>query len=479
MPATLLDARTARFLPWLIAIAFFMQSLDATILNTALPSMAQDLGEDPLRMQGVIIAYMLTVALVIPASGWITDRFGSRRIFFGAIALFTFGSLLCALSPSLPVLVGARVIQGLGGALMLPVGRLVILRAYPRAELVRILSFVTMPGLVGPLTGPTLGGWLVEVASWHWIFLINLPVGIAGCLVARKVMPDLRSPLPTPFDGVGFLLFGAAMVLISIALEGLGELHMPHARVVLLLLGGFACMVAYWLRALRIERPLFTPQLFRIRSFAVGIFGNLFARLGSGALPFLTPLLLQVGMGFSPSKAGMTMIPLALSAMMVKPIAKPILDRLGYRRLLIGNTLLLGCLIASLSLIDQNTPYTWLLIHLGLLGAVNSMQFTAMNTLTLIDLHDENASSGNSLMSVVMQLSMGFGVACAAALLGGFKNDYGDTNVLSAFHATYLSVGLLSMLAAAIFFQLQAEPNRKAPAHRVEDPEKSPQGPET
>jgi predicted MFS family arabinose efflux permease len=253
---------------------------------------------------------------------------------------------------------------------------------------------------------------------------------------------------------------------------------MPHARVVLLLVGGMACMIAYWLRALRIERPLFSAQLFRTRTFAVGIFGNLFARLGSGALPFLTPLLLQVGMGFSPSKAGMTMIPLALSAMLVKPIAKPIIDRLGYRRLLIGNTLLLGCMIASLSLIDQDTSYTLLLIHLGLLGAVNSMQFTAMNTVTLIDLRDEQASSGNSLLSVVMQLSMSFGVACAAALLGGFKSDYGDTDVLSAFHATYLSVGLLSILAAAIFSQLPDEPEHKAPTHRAEEPEKSPQSAE-
>ena len=478
MSASLLDARTARYLPWLVAIAFFMQSLDATILNTALPSMAHDLNEDPLRMQGVVIAYMLTVALLIPASGWIADRFGTRRVFFSAIALFTFGSLLCALSPSLPLLIAARVIQGLGGSLMLPVGRLAILRAYPRTELVRILSFVTVPGLIGPLTGPTLGGWLVEATSWHWIFLINLPVGLLGCYVTSKLMPDLRSPIPMRFDGFGFLLFGAAMILISVALEGLGELHMPHARVVLLLVGGLACMIAYWLRALRIERPLFSPQLFRTRSFAVGIFGNLFARLGSGALPFLTPLLLQVGMNFPPAKAGMTMIPLALSAMLVKPIAKPIIDRLGYRRLLIGNTILLGCMIASLSLITTETPYPLLLIHLGLLGAVNSMQFTAMNTVTLIDLRYEQASSGNSLLSVVMQLSMSFGVACAAALLGGFKDDYADTDVLSAFHATYLSVGLLSILAAAIFGQLPGNPDRKAPSHRVEEPEKSPQSAE-
>ncbi len=278
-----LDAVTARWIPWVVAIAFFMQSLDGTILNTALPAMARDLAEDPLRMQGVIIAYMLTVALLIPASGWIADRFGTRKIFFSAILLFSLGSLLCALSSSLSMLIGARVIQGLGGALMLPVGRLVVLRAYPRSELVRIMGFITIPGLLGPLIGPTMGGWMVQYLTWHWIFLINLPVGLVGCYAVWKFIPDLRGSERTRFDSLGFVLFGAAMILITIAMEGLGELHLPHLRVMLLLFGGMACLAAYWLRAGHIENPLFAPSLFKTRTFAVGILGNLFARLGSGA----------------------------------------------------------------------------------------------------------------------------------------------------------------------------------------------------
>jgi len=307
----LLDAQTARGLPWVVAIAFFMQSLDGTILNTALPAMANDLNEDPLRMQGVIIAYMLTVALLIPASGWIADRFGTKKIFFGAILLFSFGSLLCALSHSLDMLIGARVIQGLGGALMLPVGRLVVLRAYPRSELVRIMGFITIPGLLGPLIGPVMGGWMVQYLTWHWIFLINLPVGIVGCYAVWRFIPDLRGKERSRFDTLGFLLFGAAMLLITVAMEGLGELHLPHLRVMLLLFGGMACLIAYWLRAGRIDQPLFSPLLFQTRTFAIGLFGNLFARLGSGALPFLVPLLLQVALGYSPSQAGMSMLPLA------------------------------------------------------------------------------------------------------------------------------------------------------------------------
>ncbi|ERI51403.1 major facilitator transporter [Pseudomonas sp. EGD-AK9] len=458
-----LDPRTARLLPWIVAIAFFMQTLDGTILNTALPAMAADLAENPLRMQSVVIAYMLTVALLIPASGWIADRFGTRRIFFGAIALFSLGSLLCALSTSLPMLVGARIVQGLGGALMMPVGRLVVLRAYPRSELVRIMSFVTLPGLLGPLLGPSLGGWLVEVASWHWIFLINLPVGLLGCWAALRHMPDLRGPSRSRFDTPGFVLFGAAMLLITVALEGLGELHLPTMRVMLLLLGGLACLAAYWLRAGRIEQPLFAPSLFRTRGFAVGIIGNLFARLGSGALPFLTPLLLQLAMGYSPAQAGMSLIPLALAAMAVKPLAKPLIERLGYRRILTGNTLLLGVLIASLALVDADTALLQLIVHLGLIGAVNSLQFTAMNTVTLIDLDNRDASSGNSLLSVVVQLAMGLGVAASAALLGGFSREFGgEGQLLQAFQATYLCVGLLSMLGAAIFLQLDPADGRRA-----------------
>lgn len=456
LPTSVLDARTARVLPWLVAIAFFMQTLDGTILNTALPAMARDLAEDPLRMQGVVIAYMLTVALLIPASGWIADRFGTRKTFFSAVVLFTFGSLLCALSVSLDQLIGARVVQAIGGALMLPVGRLVVLRAFPRSEFVRVMTFIALPGMVGPLLGPTLGGWLVQYASWHWIFLINLPVGVIGCIAAFRFMPDFRADKRMRFDTLGFILFGAAMLLITIALEGLGELHMPHARVLVLLFAGAACLAAYWLRAARIPAPLFSPRLFHTRSFAVGICGNLFARLGSGALPFLLPLLLQVALGYSPAQAGMSMIPLAVGAMLVKPLAKGLLDRLGYRNLLIGNTALLGMLIAGLATVDADTPYPLLLAHLGLIGVGNSLQFTAMNTVTLIGLSNANASSGNSLLSVVVQLSMSLGVATAGALLGGFTVPGAQgAEVLHAFELTFLCLGGMSLAGAGIFLQLK------------------------
>ncbi|AMB83815.1 EmrB/QacA subfamily drug resistance transporter [Pseudomonas agarici] len=459
-----LDTTTARGLPWVVAIAFFMQSLDGTILNTALPSMALDLAENPLRMQGVVIAYMLTVALLIPASGWLCDRFGTKRVFFCAILLFSLGSLLCALSSSLDMLVGARVIQGLGGSLMLPVGRLLVLRAYPRSELVRIMGFIAVPSLLGPLIGPTLGGWMVQFLTWHWIFLINLPVGLVGCYAVWKLIPDLRGGEPTRFDGIGFLLFGAAMLLITIAMEGLGELQLPHLRVMLLLFAGLACLAAYWLRAGHIDNPLFAPSLFKTRTFAVGILGNLFARLGSGALPFLVPLLLQVALGYSPSQAGMSMLPLAAAAMLTKSIARPLIERLGYRIVLTGNTLALGIMLAALGLVSEHTPYPLLLAMLAIAGAINSLQFTAMNTVTLIDLDDAAASSGNSLLSVVAQLSLSLGVACAGALLGGFTAAVGNDGVdtmLGAFQLTFLTVGSMAMLASAIFLQLSHQDGKR------------------
>ena len=458
----MLDPTTKRLLPWVVAIAFFMQTLDGTILNTALPTMARDLGESPLRMQSIVIAYMLTVALFIPASGWLADRFGTQRVFIVAIVLFSLGSLLCALSPSLAWLVAARVVQGVGGALLLPVGRLTILRAFPRSELLKVLAFVTIPGLVGPLVGPPLGGWLVEFATWHWVFLINLPVGLLGVFAAWRYLPDLRGALGQKFDWAGFVLFSLGLVAVTLGLQGLGEHSISAPASILMVIGGLAAMAAYWVHAARADKPLFSLSLFRIPTFSVGIFGNLFARLGSGAMPFLTPLFLQLGLGYSPSAAGLTLVPTVIGAMLIKLVAERVVHRFGYRRLLVVNTLLLGGLIAGFSLVDRSTPHAAILVYLGLFGLCNSMQFTAMNTLTLGDLDDARASGGNSLLSVVMQLSMSLGVAAAGALLAAFAtpivipiaSDVGPSNVLHTFHATYLCMGALSALAAGIFFQL-------------------------
>ncbi len=468
MQSRILSPLEARILPWLVAVAFFMQTLDATILNTALPAMAESLRTNPLQMQAVVISYMLTVALIIPASGWITDRFGIRRVFLVAIAVFTLGSLLCALSPTLPLITAARVVQGIGGALLAPVGRLSVLKAYPREDLVSVLSFITIPGLIGPLIGPTLGGFLVDYASWHWIFLINIPVGILGAFAALRFMPDLPRPEKAdPFDRLGFTLFGAAMIAVTMAFEGVGELHFALTPMLMLFVFGLICLTGYCLHALRARYPLFHPGMFQTRNFTVGILGNLFARLGNGAMPFLTPLLLQVGLGFSPLKAGLTMVPMTVFAMLAKSIVRPLLKKLGYRMLLVFNTLCLGLLIAAFSLIDRDTPYLALLVLFSCFGVVNSMQFTAMNTLTLIDIPGHYAAAGNGMLSVIMQVSMGMGVACAAAILGEFSSlgaGSSSADVLGAFHKTYLCLGVLAGLSATIFFQARRTDGAGTPA---------------
>lgn len=464
-------SRSRTRLLWLVAVGFFMQTLDATIVNTALPAMAADLRESPLRMQSVVVAYSVAMAMLIPASGWIADRVGMRRAFFGAIVAFVFGSVLCALSPTLDLLVAARVLQGFGGALLLPVGRLVILRTFPREEFLEAISFVAIPGLVGPLIGPTLGGWLVQVASWHWIFLINVPVGLLGLVATLRYMPRGRPIAAGRFDGVGYALLAFGMVALSLGLDGLSGLGLRQAGVVLLMVFGLAALAAYWLHAARSVQPLFSPRLFGIATMRIGLLGNLFARLGSGSMPFLVPLMLQVGLGYSPLYAGMMMLPVAIAGIAVKRAATPLITHFGYRRVLVANTFAVGLMMASLALMTPGQPLLLRIAQLALFGLVNSLQFTAMNTVTLKDLDRAMASSGNSLLSMVQMLAMGMGVAAAGAALGAYAEAFGPgrAQTLHAFQATFASMGLLTLAATFIFAQLA--PDHEAVKARAGDAE--------
>jgi EmrB/QacA subfamily drug resistance transporter len=458
-----------------VAIGFFMQTLDATIINTALPAMAASLGESPLRMQSVVVAYALTMAMLIPASGWMADRFGTRRVFFSAIVLFVAGSILCALSRGVGQLVAARVIHGMGGALLLPVGRLALLRSVPRAEFLAAMSFVAIPGLIGPLLGPTLGGWLVQYASWHWIFLINVPVGLIGCFATLRVMPDLRAVDRRRFDGVGYALLAFGMVAISLAIDGVSGLGLRQVGVLVLLVFGFASITAYWLHAVRRPYPLFEPALFGIPTLSIGLLGNLFSRLGSGCMPFLIPLLLQVSMGYSPLRAGLMMLPIALAGMAMKRYAAPLITQYGYRRVLVVNTSLVGLTMASFGLATPEQPVVLHIVQLVAFGAVNSLQFTAMNTITLKDLDGSMASAGNSLLSMVQMLAMSLGVAAASAVLAGYGGIFGSATpvaTLHAFEATFASMGLITLASAMIFWNLPPEARAVHPAQ----PEVSGQG---
>lgn len=464
--------RRLRILQWLVAVGFFMQTLDSTIVNTALPAMASSLGQLPLRMQSVVIAYALTMAMLIPASGWIADKIGIRRAFLIAIVLFVAGSLLCAGSRTLLELNTSRVVQGAGGAMLLPVGRLAILRAFPSGRLLAAMSFIAIPGLLGPLIGPTLGGWLVDVASWHWIFLINVPIGAAGCAATFAYMPDYRQANVARFDLVGYVLLSVGMVAVSFAIDGLSELSLHHVTVLLLLVFGLASLAAYWLRAPQRAHPLFPPSLFKNSTFSIGLIGNLFSRLGSSGMPFLLPLLLQVSLGYSPFHAGLMMLPTSVGAILSKRLVTPIVERVGYRRTLVVNTWLVGLAMASLALISNAEPLWLIVVQLGFFGIVNSLQFTAMNTVTLKDLRGAAASSGNSLLSMVQMLAMSLGTAAAGGLLTAFVDVFGRAtgHGLRAFHATFVSIGLMTAAAAWIFWQLGADiPAARAAA--AEEPE--------
>ncbi|NDJ55642.1 DHA2 family efflux MFS transporter permease subunit [Enterobacteriaceae bacterium 4M9] len=457
-------ARSMAGLPWIAAMAFFMQALDATILNTALPAIAQSLGRSPLAMQSAIISYTLTVAMLIPVSGWLADRFGTRRVFMLAVTLFTLGSLACALSNSLTELVIFRIIQGVGGAMMMPVARLALLRAYPRSELLPVLNFVTMPGLVGPILGPMLGGVLVTWASWHWIFLINIPIGVLGLIYARKYMPNFTAPR-RGFDMTGFFLFGLSLVLISSGMELFGERIVASWMALTVVAGGFLLMLGYILHARRAASPLIALPMFKTRTFSVGIAGNIASRLGTGCVPFLMPLMLQVGFGYSALIAGCMMAPTALGSILAKSMVTQVLRRLGYRRTLVGITIFIGLMIAQFSLQSAMMPVWMLLIPLFVLGMAMSTQFTAMNTITLADLTDENASSGNSMLAVTQQLSISLGVAVSAAVLR-FYESQGNSSTVEQFHATFITMGAVTIVSALVFMLLRAKDGRNLISER-------------
>ncbi len=445
-------------LPWIAAMAFFMQALDATILNTALPAIALSLDRSPLAMQSAIISYTLTVAMLIPVSGWLADRFGTRRVFMTAVSLFTLGSLACALSSSLTALVIFRVIQGIGGAMMMPVARLALLRAYPRSELLPVLNFVTMPGLVGPILGPLLGGVLVTWASWHWIFLINIPIGVAGLLYAQKYMPNFTTPRRS-FDMSGFLLFGLGLVLFSSGMELFGEKIVASWIALLIIAVSIILLLSYIRHARRHPNPLIALPMFKTRTFSVGIAGNLATRLGTGCVPFLMPLMLQVGFGYPALIAGCMMAPTALGSILAKSMVTQVLRRLGYRRTLVGITVFIGLMIAQFSLQSPAYPIWLMLLPLFILGMAMSTQFTAMNTITLADLTDENASSGNSMLAVTQQLSISLGVAISAAVLR-FYEGFDSANTVEQFHYTFITMGAITLVSAAVFMLLRPRDGR-------------------
>lgn len=446
-----------RLLVLLVSIGFFMQALDTTIVNTAIPAMAVQLNEDPLQMHGVIVAYVLSVAACIPLSGWLADRFGIRNIYLSSMVIFSLASLGCGLSQNLDQLLFFRVIQGIGGALLMPVGRLALLKLIPRSQFLSAMSLMSLAGLIGPLMGPTLGGWLVEVTTWHWIFLINIPMGVLGMIMTFKVMPNQKEPSVKAFDLSGFILLMIAMVGLSLGIENIAAPQYSGLVSISLLVAGTIATVAYAYHAHSHQNALFHGRLFRYKIFSIGVLGNFFARLGSNAIPFILPLMLQVAFGFEPFITGLMMIPMVLGSLFSKPIIRPIIQRVGYRRFLLSNTVLVGLCIASFALMTADRPLWLKILHLFIFGTLNSLQFVGMNTLTLKDLPQHDASSGNSFLSMIMMLSMSIGVALAGTLINVYGQHFPTSSITTAFHATLISLGCINIITAWIFWQIPKE----------------------
>jgi len=452
-PNTTTDS-TKKFLPILLAMAIFMQMLDSTILNTSLTAIARDLNESPLNMQSAIISYVLTLALFIPVSGFLADKFGTRKVFIFALILFSIGSLLCSMSQNLTHLVLARVVQGIGGSLMTPVGKLALIKTFPKNELLKAMNYAIIPALIGPVLGPLVGGYMVDYLSWHWIFLMNLPIGIIGIFMSLKHMPDYKADY-LQFDFKGFLLFGGASLLLSIALELMGN-TVKITPVLALLIVGLAFLYIYYRHAKVDSNPIFPLNLFRVRTFRVGIVGNLATRLGISSIPLLLPMMIQLAFGESAVVSGWIVAPMALSAMFGKSAVIKVLAKFGYRKTLMANTFIIGVLICTLAIPSIHSSIYWYIPIILVMGFFNSIQFTSMNTISISDLRTYHTSSGNSLISVNQQLAIGFGVAFGLIVLKLYQGDLDliKNEVHNAFRYTFLTVGSLTILSGLIFRRL-------------------------
>lgn len=434
-----------------------MQTLDSTIVNTALPAMAHSLNENALAMHGIIVSYTLTMALLIPASGWLADRFGTRRVFLSAVAIFALGSLLCALAPNLNQLIAARVIQGLGGAMLLPIGRLAVLRSVPREQFLAAMSFIAVPGLLGPLLGPTVGGWIVEFATWHWIFLINLPVCLLGIVLALYYMPNFQATIAPRFDWAGYALLTLGLILLSLALTDWAQRTGAWVPAAMFFVAALSWL-AYWRYASGRPHVIFPITLAQVTSLRIGSLGNVASRLGSSGMPYFLPLLLQLPLGYSPAQAGMMLVPVALASMLAKRLVNVLVGNYGYRQVLIGNTLSLGAVMACFAAVDGGTPMWFVLLLLSLYGLCNSLQFSAMNTLALRDVTASQASSANSLLSMVQMTAVSLGLGAAAMVLNAYTDYFGlnetSSDLINAFRAAFVTLGLVTMASSYVFARL-------------------------
>ena len=470
-----------RYLPWVVASALFMEQLDSTIVNTAIPAMAASLGVAPLSLKAIVASYIVSLAVGIPVSGWIADRFGTRRVFGAAVALFTVTSIACGLSVNVPMLVAARILQGLAAAMMTPVGRLAVVRAFPKSELLVAMNFVVIPALIGPLLGPTVGGLIVHWVSWRAIFFVNVPIGIAALVVIHRYMPDYHGDGARPLDFVGLVLFGSGMALLSWLLEVFGEHELNAIQGASVLILALGLLAAYVWHARQTTYPLIRLSLFGIRTFRVSVAGGFVTRLGIGGIPFLLPLLYQLALGLPAWASGLLTMPTAAGAIGMKFLSSALLRRYGFRSVLIWNTVLVGTTICGFSLITPGTPLAVIVLLAFAQGVFNSLQFTCLNSMGYADIAPADSSMATSIASTFQQLSMGFGLACGSLFAAWYLGSVPQTDALavaSALHRTFLTLGVMTMLSSLAFLTLHREDgdnvSRRAAGLPHEPPDREP-----
>jgi EmrB/QacA subfamily drug resistance transporter len=453
-------------IPLIVACGLFMENLDSTVLSTALPAIARSLEENPLHLSLAMTAYLFSLAVFIPISGWVADRFGARTVFRAAIVIFTIGSILCGISDSLPQFVLARVFQGFGGAMMVPVGRLVLLRAVPKSELVRAMAWLTVPALIGPVLGPPVGGFITTYLSWRWIFWINVPIGLLGIVLVTLFIEDVREERQPPFDWVGFALLGLALTGLVGGFETVARGFLPDVLVAALFAAGAILLTLYIFHARRRPHAVLDLTLLRIPTFRASIVGGFLFRMGIGATPFLLPLMLQIGFGLTPFESGTLTFVSAVGALLMKTTAGPILRRFGFRRVLIGNAVVGGALLATYGLFEATTPHWIILAVLIVSGYFRSLQFTSVNTIAYADMPRERMSRATSFASVCQQLSLSVGIGTGALLLHLTVTARGDTHLAAMdFAPAFFALGLLSALSCLVHLQLRPDAGAEVSGH--------------
>jgi EmrB/QacA subfamily drug resistance transporter len=468
MPPSVPPPSYDRIVPLIMAVALFMENMDSTIIATSLPAIANALGTNPLALKLAVTSYLLALAIFIPASGWIADRFGARNVFRIAIAGFMLGSIGCALSHSLAEFVLARIVQGAGGAMMTPVGRLILLRSIDKQHLVHAMASVTIPALIGPIAGPPLGGFITTYASWHWIFIINIPIGLLGIAMATRYIADIPAERPGRFDFVGFVLSGLGIGGLAFGLSVMGLAFLPVSIVAIFIAIGTASTIAYVLHAKRTPAPILDLGLFKFATFRASIVGGFLFRLGIGALPFLLPLLLQIGFKLSPFQSGLITFTAALGSISMKAAVAGVLKRFGYRPVLVYNSVISSIFLAACAGFLPGTPFAAMIAVLLAGGFFRSLQFTAINTIAYAELEPALMSRATTLTSVAQQLAISTGVA-VGALIVEITLWFRHEAMMGAadFPPAFLIVGLLTASASLVFAQLPADAGAELAGRRA------------